>query len=359
MGRTRTREKRKKVNKYASVYYNPSNPGSFGGLERLWREVGGSKEDVKDWLKTQTTYTLHRPARKRFKRNRIQVAGLDDQWEADLVDVQGLSKYNNNFKHLLTVIDSLSKYAFVVPLKDKTGTSMVKAFTKIFKTRKPRKLRTDKGKEFLNKPFQDYLKKHGIIFFTSNNETKSAMVERFNRTLREKMWRYFTATGNQRYVDVLQNIVDGYNDTTHSTTDHAPKDVNVMNAEKVWRIMYKYGEKMTKKKPSFKVGELVRINKAKKTFEKGYRPNWTREVFKVTRVYKKRLPEYKLHDLMDEEILGRFLGSEIQTVNPQETQIYKISKILKKKGKESLVTWRGFPNKFKTWILTHQLKAYR
>ena len=121
------------MSKYAKVYYDPSHPGSFGGLDRLWREVGGSKEAVEEWLKTQDAYTLHRPARRKIKRNKIQVAGLDDQWESDLVDVQSLAKYNNNYRFLLTCIDTLSKYAFVVPLKDKTGDSIVKAFTKIFK----------------------------------------------------------------------------------------------------------------------------------------------------------------------------------------------------------------------------------
>ena len=345
--------------KYASVYYDPSNPGSFGGLQKFWKEVGGSKQQVKDWLKTQATYTLHRPARKNFKRNKIQVAGLDDQWEADLVDVQGIAKYNNKMKYLLTVIDSLSKYAFVVPLKDKSGHSIVKGFTGIFKTRQPRKLRTDKGKEFLNKTFQDFLKKRGIIFFTSNNETKSAIVERFNRTLQEKMWRYFTASSTQRYIDVLQNIVDGYNGTTHSTTGHAPNDVNVMNAESIWRKMYDYRQKIKRRKPSFVVGDLVRISKTKKTFEKGYKPNWTSEVFRITRVYKKRIPEYKLHDLMGEEILGHFLESELQAVDPQEDQIYKVKKVIRKKGRETLVVWEGFPDKFKTWIPIHKLKEFQ
>ena len=137
--------KGEQLKKYVSAYYDPSVPGSFGGAEKLWREVGGSKQDVIDWLKTQATYTLHRPAKKKIERNRILVSGLDDQWEADLVDLQGIAKSNNNVKHLLTVIDSLSKFAFVEPLKDKSGPSIVKAFTKIFKTRMPRKLRTDKG----------------------------------------------------------------------------------------------------------------------------------------------------------------------------------------------------------------------
>ena len=344
------------MNKYAEVYYDPSNPGSFGGVNRLWKEVGGSKEAAEDWLKTQDTYTLHRPARKKIHRNKIQVAGLDDQWEADLVDVHSIAKYNNNYTFLLTCIDSLSKYAFVIPLKDKTGDSIVKAFTKIFKTRQPRKIRTDSGKEFLNKKFQQLLKSRGIIFFTSKNETKAAIVERFNRTLRAKMWRYFTASKQERYVDVLQNLVDGYNETVHSTTGMAPSHINVMNGETVWRKMYNFPRKS--KKPRYRVGDLVRISKTKKTFEKGYRSNWTREIFKVVRVYKREKPEYKLEDLMGEDILGKFLDSELQSVLPQEKQTYKVKKVIKRKGKETLVSWEGYPEKFQTWIPTTDMKQY-
>ena len=252
---------------YAKVYYDPGNPGSFGGLDRLWREVGGSKEDAAEWLKSQDAYTLHRPARRKVNRNQIQVAGLDDQWESDLVDVQSLAKYNNNYRFLLTCIDTLSKYAFVIPLKDKTGDSIVKAFTRIFKERQPRKLRTDSGKEYLNKKVQQYLKSKGIIFFTSNNDTKCAIVERFNRTLRSKMWRYFTATKQERYMDVLLRIVDGYNSSVHRTTGKAPENINVMNAEGIWRKVYNYKDKSKRRKtPKYTVGDLVRINKAKRTF---------------------------------------------------------------------------------------------
>ena len=349
------------MSKYANIYYDPSNPGSFGGVERLWREAGGSRQDVEDWLKTQDTYTLHRPARKKIKRNRIQVAGLDDQWEADLVDVHGLAPYNNNFKFLLTVIDTLSKYAFAVPIKNKTGESIVKAFTQIFKARQPRKLRTDSGKEFLNRPFQQFLKSRDILFFTSKNETKSAVVERFNRTLRARMWRYFTATRQERYVDALQHMVDGYNQAVHRTTGMAPADINDMNAEDVWRKMYKFGA--PRKPPKHKVGDLVRISKTKKTFEKGYRSNWTREIFKITRVYKKVLPEYRLEDLEGEDILGKFLEHELQAVRPDENQTYKVKKVVRSKGKgktkQYLIAWEGFPDKFQTWIPAKDMKLYR
>ena len=138
-----------------------------------------------------------------------------------------------------------------------------------------------------------------------------------------------------------------------------PADVDVMNAENVWRKMYRYKRKIKRKKPAFKVGDHVRISKAKKTFEKGYKSNYTREIFKVTRVYKKRLPEYKLHDLLGDEILGHFMEPELQAVDPDESQVYKVKKVLRKKGKDSLVTWEGFPDKFKSWIPSTMLKTYK
>ena len=344
------------MNKFAKVYYNPRHPASFGSIHDLWKHVGGSKSEVRQWLERQNTYTLHKPARKKFKRNRIHVAGIDDQFEADLIDVQGIAKYNNNFKYLLTCIDSLSKYAFVVPIKDKSGVTLVKAFKTIFKKRIPRKLRTDKGKEFVNKQFQTYLKKKNIIFFTSNNETKAAIVERFNRTLRSKMWRYFTATNQQRYLDVLPQLVESYNNSVHSTIGVTPASVNVTNAETIWRKVYNYPSKLKKKKPLYMAGDLVRLNKSKKTFEKGYRHNWTKEIFQVNHVYNKALPEYSIVDLEGEEILGRFLEPELQKV-VQES--YKVKQILKKNKDSALVLWKGYPNTLKTWIPAKNLNLYQ
>ena len=299
------------MKKYEQAYYNPSRPGSFGGVDRLWRDVGGSRQAAEAWLQSQDTYTLHKPARKKYERNKIRVAGLDDQWSADLVDVRGLAKYNNKYTFLLTCIDVLSKYAWVIPLKDKSSASVTKAFKTIFKSRIPRKLRSDQGKEFVNRPFQAYLKSKGVLFFTAINDPKASVVERFNRTLRSRMWRYFTANGTERYVDVLQQLTDGYNATPHSAHGYAPKDVNVMNAEQVWRKLYNYPQK--RRSPIYKVGDMVRISKAKKTFEKGYRTNWTRETFRIKRVFRRPLPEYTIEDSDGEEILGKFLERELQT----------------------------------------------
>ena len=153
----------------ASIYLNPSHPASFGGLDAVYRAVkekGKSKisrKQVKDWLSQQDVYTLHRPVRRHCKRGRVIVPGIDAQFQADLVDVKNLSRYNKGYKYLLTCIDIFSKYAWVVPLKTKQGQELVKAFATILSSgRKPHKLQTDQGTDFLNRVFQRFLSDNGI-----------------------------------------------------------------------------------------------------------------------------------------------------------------------------------------------------
>ncbi|CAB4038544.1 uncharacterized transposon-derived [Paramuricea clavata] len=187
--------------KYLSqIYYDTESPASFGGVDSVNRAVKNegkyeiSPDKIRQWLQKQDAYSLHKPVRYRFRRNRVIVGAMDDEWEADLVIMDSLSQQNNGYKYVLTVIDVLSKYAWVEAIKAKTGNNLVKAFENIIKKgRKPKMFHTDKGTEFINRQFQTFLKKHSIRFFTTYNETKSSIVERFNRTLKTKMWKYFTA----------------------------------------------------------------------------------------------------------------------------------------------------------------------
>ena len=226
--------------KYKKIYYDPNHPASYGSVQNLAKATGSTMQQARDWLQSQDTYTLHKPIKKRFPRNKILVSGIDDQWEADLIDVQSIQSENDSHKYILTVIDSLSKYAWGLALKDKTADTMVNAFKTIFKERTPRKIRTDRGKEFLCQKLQDLFKERGIIFFTSNNETKAAIVERFNRTLRGKLWKHFTSKKSQRYLDVLPKLVNAYNHKIHSSIGIEPVKVNAYNAESVWRKLYQY-----------------------------------------------------------------------------------------------------------------------
>lgn len=192
------------------VYYTPSNPGSLGGKKRLkdavLKECGVrlSDKQVSDWLAGEDAYTLHRTAPIKYIRNRVVVYGVDTQFQADLVDMSAYSKENDDNKYMLTCIDVFSKYAWARVLKNKSGLEVTKAFNSILEEgRVPQKLQTDQGKEFFNKHFQDVMKKHDINHFATATDLKASVVERFIRTLKSRLWRFFTATNSQQYIDVL------------------------------------------------------------------------------------------------------------------------------------------------------------
>ena len=156
-----------------------------------------------------------------------------------LIDMQKFSKSNNNYKYILTVIDCFSRYAYALPLLNKNGYTITKALKSIFKQQKPAKLQTDRGREFLNKSVQSYLKKAEIIYFnTYNSNFKCAIVERFNRTLLSLLYKYFTSKGTTKYIDVLQTFVNSYNRTKHRTIKMSPIEVNESNEKIVFKNIY-------------------------------------------------------------------------------------------------------------------------
>ena len=147
---------------------------------------------------------------KTFKKRKGYSSFRDDIWGADLADMQSLTKYNKGIKYLLCAIDLFSKYAWVIPIKDKKGTSIVNAFKKILSdsNRKPNKIWVDQGSEFYNKSFKDFLKINNIEMYSTYNEGKSVVAERFIRTLQNKTFKHMTAISKNVYFDVLDDIVD-------------------------------------------------------------------------------------------------------------------------------------------------------
>ena len=266
-------------------YHDPRAPGSLGGVPRFARAHKIPLKQAQRVLERDLAYTLHKPRRRRFTTLPVIVGGLDDQWVADLVEVQPLAKYNRGIRYLLTVLNVLSKYAWVQPLKAKTGVAFVKAFDKILKQgRQPNRLQTDRGTEFYNRTFQRWVKDHGIDHFSTEGYSKAAVVERFNRTLKERLYRYFTDANTLRFDDALPQLVEGYNATRHRSIGMAPRDVTWDNEEAVWKRLYEKRLKAKRPQPKLKVGDRVRLNKIHRTFEKGYLPGWTEEVFVVHRV---------------------------------------------------------------------------
>ena len=223
---------------------------------------------------------LHKPIRRKFKRRRVLVNGIDKIWAADLVDMQAFSKFNRGVKYLLAVIDVFSKYGWLIPLKDKTGKSVASALKTIYEERKPEKMWVDKGKEFYNKDVKDL-----IELYSTENEEKSSVVERWIRMMKEKMWKYFTANSTNVYINALADLVGEYNNTRHSSIKMTPVNASKKeNKLRVWRNLYPEHLEIHDVNPKFSVGNKVRISKKKKTFEKGYTTRWTEEIFTIFEV---------------------------------------------------------------------------
>ena len=175
----------------------------------------------------QLAKELHKPIIRKFKKRKVYAAFKDNIWGADLTDTQLLSRYNKGITSLLCVIDIFSKYAWVVPLKDKKGVSIVAAFQSILKqsNRKPNKIWVDKGSEFYNTSFKKWLQDNNIVMYSTNNEGKSVVAERFIRTLKNKIYKYMTSISKNVYIDKLDDIVNECNNTYHTTIKMKPIDV--------------------------------------------------------------------------------------------------------------------------------------
>ena len=216
----------------------------------------------------------------------------------------------------------LSKYAFVFPLKNKKGTTIV---------------------------FKKWVKDNNIEIHSTHNEGKSAVGERFIRTLENKISKHMTAVSKNVYIDVLDDIVDKYNNTYivdkynntyHRTIKMKPIDVKSDS-------FAEYNEESIEKDPKFKVGDHVRISKYKNIFAKGYAPNWSEEAFVISKI-KNTVPwTYVISDLNGEEIVGSFYEKELQKTNQKE---FRIEKLIKRKGNKLYVKWKGYNNSFNSWI---------
>ena len=248
----------------------------------------------------------HKPIIRKFNKRKVYSQFKDNIWGVDLADMQSLSRKNKGIKYLLCVIDLYSKHAFVIPLKDKKGISIVNAFNKIIKqsNRKPNKIWLDQGGEFYNNVFEKWLLDNDINMYSTYNEGKSVVAERFIRTLKNKLYKHMTATGKKVYYDVLDDVVNKYNNTKHRTIKMKPIDVK--NNKRV------YIDEHNEKDSKFKVGDRVRISRYKNIFAKGHTPNWSSEIFIVNKINDTVPYTYNLKDLNDEEIIGSFYDKELQ-----------------------------------------------
>lgn len=343
--------------KLGQIYYDASHPASYGGIRALVKASDLPRKQVKDWLATQWSYTLHKPVRRKFPHRKYIVRHMDFQWQADLVEMQPFAKSNRGYRYLMTVIDLLSRHAWAVPLKTKSAIDVKAAFKLLFDKmtngRVPKFIQTDEGLEFENRLVRGFLRnKYGIEQFSVKSAHKAAVVERFNRTLKTRMWRAFTKQGNHKWLDLLPKLLYAYNHSYHRTLGRAPADVTRENEADVWLDQYG-GKKSKPKKQKFSLGDRVRISRHKATFEKGYEPNWSEEEYIIHSVNLKYSPiTYKIRTLDGSELIeGSFYEQELQLVKETDGY-YRIDEVIRTHGrganKKALVRWRGY--KQPEWI---------
>ena len=298
-----------------NIASNPEYDGYQRGLASMVykffdkKSMGSGFKKLKNTTKSSSSVLadeLHKPIIKKFEKRKVYSQFKDNIWGVDLADMQSLSRKNKGIKYLLCAIDLYRNYAFVTPLIDKKGISIVNAFNKIIKqsNRKPNKIWVDQGGEFYNNVFEKWLSDNDINMYSTYNEGKSVVAERFIRTLKNKLYKHMTVTGKNIYYDVLDDAVNKYNNTKHSTIKMKPIDVK--NNKRV------YTDEHNEKDSRFKVGDRVRISKFKNIFGKGYTPNWSKEIFIVDKINDTEPYTYNLKDLNDEEIIGSFYDKELR-----------------------------------------------
>jgi len=188
------------------------------------------------------------------------------------------------------------------------------------------------------------VKELGIDLYSTENEEKSSVAERWNRTMKEKMFKYFTANNTNKYIDVLDYFVERYNNMRHSSIKMTPVEASKKENEvRVYRNLY---PDFTRRpmRAKFKTGDQVRILKKKGLFEEGFTPNWTEEVFAVSKIQRTSPVTYKITDLNGEEIQGTFYEQELQKASQE---VYRTEK---KDKTRSLVKCKGYPENFNSWV---------
>ena len=252
--------------------------------------------------KKEIAKEIFSPVIKKFDRIKIIPHYKDECWSIDLMDRSSLSKYNKNYKFIFTIIDNHTKYAWAIPLKDKSANSTTTALKNLIDKvkRKPHKIWSDRGKEFYNKTFLNFLKEQNIHIYSTNSDLKAVFVERFNRTLLDLIKKPMYIEGKACWLNHLDAAMEKYNNRVHGTTKMTPFEM-VTNTNKSINIKNNKNERI----PKFQVGDYVRVPDKRNIYSKGYTTNWNRELFKIHKINPTNPVTYGLVDENNEQREGK------------------------------------------------------
>ena len=226
----------------------------------------------------------------------------------DLADLRSLSEYKDMYKYLLNISDVFSRYAWSVPLKDKIGNLITAALKSLFQNRKQIIVQLDNGIEFVNTTVQQYFKRQGVsLHMTYNPDIKTGIIESFQRSLKSRMFKFFTNNNTNCYLDIINKLVIGYNSSVHSAIGMLPSKVTPSNIYSEWWKVNSLRDKIPQSRVKFKLGDLVRLTKEKVMFARGYEQTYSTERFSVGKFIARVLqPVWELSDLQGRHIVGQF-----------------------------------------------------
>ena len=241
-----------------------------------------------------------KPPRKYYPTNKTDVYFIDDIWSLDILDLKDYGPKNNRgYRYVLVTIDNFSKFGWTIPLKNKNAQTIKDSFENILihSKRKPNLVESDRGKEFYNNIFQNFLNKNNIKLYSRNSSFGAVFAERFNRTIRDLLKKTVFEQGDANWIDILPTITKQYNNKLHSSTKLTPIQASLKKNE---GFVYKnLLDKRNKIKPKYEIGDLVRTADLKKTFSKGDTTNWSYKLYKITEKINDTIPVYKIDNLKE------------------------------------------------------------
>ena len=285
-----------------------------------------------------------KPPKKIYVTNKINIYHIDDTWSIDLLDLNDYGPKNNRgYRYCLIVIDNFSKYGWAIPIKNKNSQTIKDKFSHILDKRKPKNLESDRGKEFYNSTFQNFLKLNNINHYSRYTDKGPSIVERFNRTIRDMVKKPIFLKGNASWIDEIDSVINKYNNKIHSTIKLTPIQASLKeNEEYVYQNLI---DKRKKIKPKFQVNDLVRTADLKKTFSKGDTTNWSYKLYKITEVINDTIPKYRINNLPERYNQSLLLKSQL-TMEENDEVMLNLRLGVKASGL----------NSFKDFLLKYNLK---
>lgn len=355
---------------FYNKWVNPKKEYAFSGISKIYNHFQGAKSinEIKNDLAEIRTYTLHREKKKIKNYNPFFIYKKHQLLMADLCYLPQTDKETNReSKYLLCVIDCFSRKLFIRVIAKKNFQSVLNSFKSIYTkldNPPPTSLLVDKGTEFTNKHFKQYCQSVGMKLIFTGNDTKASHVERSQRSLQEILYKIMEEKQTNSFLPLLDSALSIYNNRVNRITGFSPNDAyKDENHESVLGNLEIYYSKALSKRrpPTYKVGDSVRLALKKTKFDRGYKPRFTEEVFKIKQVLTNLpQPRYILESYnSDETIDGSFYEGEITKASHEE---FKIEKILKerKRGriKEYFVKWQGYPESQNSWVSQNLIRKF-